>query len=292
MPLDQMNVDDWEMDEHGRPLPPVEKEMSFIDHLEELRWHVVRSLVAILIGGIGLFIFRDWYFERILFGPMQADFISYEYICKWTGGSLCLAPPESITVQAIGMGEQFITSVKMAFVGGFVIAFPYVFYEFWSFIRPGLYAKEQQATRWVILISSLLFFIGISFGFLVVAPFGTYFLTNFTVGGAENIPTMDSVIGYMTMFTLPAALIFELPIVVHFLASFGLVTAEAMRKYRKHSLIGILILASVMTPPDVVTQVLIAVPLYSLYEISIFVAKRAQRKYEADLDAPLDSTAR
>ncbi|OAV43523.1 twin-arginine translocase subunit TatC [Lewinella sp. 4G2] len=288
MPLDQMNVDDWELDENGRPQPPEDKEMSFVDHLEELRWHVVRSLVAIVLGGIVLFLFRDWYFARVLFGPLKTDFISYEVICELTGGNLCIAPEEDILVQAIGVGEQFITAVKMAFIGGFVIAFPYVFYEFWAFVRPGLYEKEQRATRWVILICSILFFIGISFGFLVVAPFGMYFLTNFTVGGAANIPTMDSVIGYMTMFTLPAAVIFELPVLIYFLARFGLVTAAAMRKYRKHSIIGILILASLMTPPDIVTQILIAVPLYSLYEISIFVAKRAQKEYEEDIGGPIE----
>ena len=284
MPLDQVNVDDWELDENGQPQPPKEKEMSFVDHLEELRWHVMRSLIAIIIGGIVLFVFSDWYFARVLFGPMKADFVSYDFFCRITGGGLCMAPKEDVLVQAIGMGEQFITSVKMSFVGGFVIAFPYVFHEFWSFIRPGLYKAEQKATRGVIFVCSLLFFIGISFGFFVIAPFGTFFLTNYTVGGAENIPTMDSVISYMMMFTLPAAMIYELPVVIHFLSRFGLVTAEGMRKYRKHSFIGILVLASIMTPPDVVTQVLIALPLYILYEISVFVAKRGAKAYQAKLD--------
>lgn len=284
MPLDQVNVDDWELDEDGQPRPPADKEMSFIDHLEELRWHVMRSLVAIAIGGVILFIFHDWYFENILFGPTKKAFISFDYICRWTGGSLCMAPEKDLVIQAIGMGEAFITTVKMSFVGGFVLAFPYVFYEFWSFVRPGLYVEEQKATRGVIFVCSLLFFIGISFGFFIIAPFGTFFLTNFTAGGASNIPTMDSVISYMLMFTLPAALIYELPVLIHFLSRFGLVTAASMRKYRKHSFIGILILASLLTPPDVVTQVLIAVPLYVLYEISVFIAKRGEKAYAAKMD--------
>ena len=283
MPLDQVDVDNWDFDEEGRPVPPREKEMSFVDHLEELRWHIMRSLVAIVVCGISLFIFHDWYFENILLGPTRPDFPSYAWFCEITGGSLCMAPKEELTVQAIGMGEAFIMAVKMAFMGGFVIAFPYVFYEFWSFVRPGLYEEEQRATRWVILICSVLFFIGISFGFFVIAPFGTYFLTNFEVSGATNIPTLDSVISYMLMFTLPAALIYELPVAVHFLARFGLITADSMRKYRKHSFIGILILASILTPPDVVTQILIALPLYLLYEVSVFVARRAEKKYQADL---------
>ena len=200
-----------------------------------------------------------------------------------TGGALCFHPP-NVQVQAIEFGEQFITSVKMAFVGGFVLAFPYVFYEIWSFVRPGLYPAEQRATRWVIVICSFLFFTGVAFGFFIVAPFGTNFLMGFEVGGTINQPKMASVISYMVMFTLPAALIFELPVLVYFLAKFGLVTAEAMRQYRRHSLIGILILSALLTPPDVVTQILIAVPLYALYEISIFVAKRAQKQYEASLE--------
>lgn len=284
MPLDQVNVDDWELDENGAPQPPQEKEMSFIDHLEELRWHVMRALIAIAIGGVVLFIFHDWYFENILFGPTKKDFVSFDYICRWTGGSLCMAPKEDLTIQAIGMGEAFITTVKMSFIGGFVLAFPYVFYEFWAFVRPGLYQEEQKATRGVIFVCSLLFFIGVAFGFFIIAPFGTFFLTNFTAGGASNIPTMDSVISYMLMFTLPAALIYELPVLIHFLSRFGLVTAAAMRKYRKHSFIGILILASLLTPPDVVTQVLIALPLYVLYEISVFIAKRGEKAYAAKME--------
>ncbi len=289
MALDQVDVDKWELDEDGRPKPPGEKEMSFLDHLEELRWHIMRSLIAIVIGGILLYLVRDWYFSRVLFGPLKSDFISYVWFCRFSewmkmGQVMCIAPAEDLTVQAIGFGEQFITAVKMSFVGGFVIAFPYVFYELWSFVRPGLYKQEQRATRGVIFICSLLFFIGVAFGFFIIAPFGTNFLLTFEVGGAKNIPTMDSVIGYMLMFTLPAAIIFELPVLIHFLARFGLVTAEGMRQYRRHSIIGILVLASVLTPPDVVTQILIAVPLYILYELSVFVAKRAQRAYQADLE--------
>ncbi|PPK85155.1 Sec-independent protein translocase TatC [Neolewinella xylanilytica] len=287
MPLDQQDVDTWKYDEAGKPVPEMEKEMSFVDHLEELRWHVMRALIAIVVAGVVLFLFNDFYFTYVLYGPLRQDFISYRIFCEisdflGTGAALCFHPPQ-VLVQATEFGEQFITAVKMAFVGGFVLAFPYVFYEIWSFVRPGLYPAEQRATRWVIVICSFLFFIGVAFGFFVVAPFGTNFLMGFEVGGTVNQPKMASVIGYMVMFTLPAALIFELPVLIYFLAKFGLVTAEAMRQYRRHSIIGILILSAVLTPPDVVTQILIAVPLYTLYEISIFVAKRAQRQYEASL---------
>jgi len=288
MPLDQVDVDDWELDANGVPRPPEDKEMSFVDHLEELRWHVMRSLIAIGICGVVLFIFREWYFRHILFGTNYDDFLSYQFFCDLsqrlgTGDVLCMTGP-NVPIQATEFGEQFITAVKMSFVGGFVMAFPYVFYEVWSFIRPGLYEQEQRATRGMIFVCSLLFFIGVSFGYFVIAPFGTNFLMGFEVGGAVNQPKMGSLISYMVMFTLPAALIFQLPVLIHFLSRFGLVTAAAMRKYRKHSFIGILVLASLLTPPDVVTQVLIAVPLYLLYEISVFIAKRGEKAYQAKMD--------
>jgi len=289
MALDQVDVDDWEIDENGRPVPPAEdKEMSFIDHLEELRWHVMKSLVAIVLCGIVLFIFKEWYFRHVLFATNYDDFPSYRFFCQlsaWlgTGEALCMTGP-NVEIQATEFGEQFITAVKMSFVGGFVMAFPYVFYQVWQFIRPGLYKEEQRATRGVIFVCSLLFFTGVAFGYFVIAPFGTTFLMGFEVGGAVNQPKMGSMISYMVMFTLPAALIFELPVLIHFLARFGMVTAAGMRKYRKHSFIGILVLASLLTPPDVVTQVLIALPLYILYEISVFIAKRAEKAYQADLE--------
>lgn len=288
MPLDQVDVDKWEYDEAGKPVIADEKEMSFLDHLEELRWHIIRALIAIVIAGVVLFIFREWYFRHILFGTNYDDFPSYLWFCQlsgWlgTGDALCMKGP-NVEIQATEFGEQFITTIKMSFVGGFVLSFPYVFYQIWSFIRPGLYEQEQKATRGVIFVCSLLFFIGIAFGYFIVAPFGTNFLMGFQVGGAVNQPKMGSMINYMVMFTLPAALIFELPILVHFLSRFGLVTAKAMRNYRRHSLVGILVLASILTPPDVVTQILIAIPLYILYEISIFIAKRGEKAYQASLD--------
>ena len=287
MPLDQVDVDKWEYDETGQPKLPEDKEMSFLDHLEELRWHIMRSLIAIVIAGIFLFIFKDWYFHRVLLAPIQEDFIGYRFLC-WVSGNigagdiLCFGKPDLEVITTV-FAEEFIAAIKYAFFGGFVFAFPYVFYEIWSFIKPGLYEAEQKATRGVIFVCSVLFFLGVAFGHLVITPFATNFLVNFNVPSVENTVTLSSVIGYMVMFTLPAALLFELPVVVHFLARFGLVTAKGMKSYRRHSIVGILILASILTPPDVVTQILIAIPLYVLYELSIFVAKRAEKKYQEDL---------
>lgn len=287
MPLDQVDVDKWEYNDEGHPVLPAEKEMSFLDHLEELRWHIIRALIAVAVIGIGLFIFKDWYFSRVLLAPLQEDFIGYRFLCSVSdrigaGGTLCFSKP-NIEIITTNFGEEFISAIKYAFMGGLVFGFPYVFYELWSFVRPGLYPKEQKATRAVIFICSFLFFLGVTFGHLIITPFGVNFLVNFDVPSVENTSTLASFVAYMIMFTVPAALIFQLPVLIHFLARFGLVTAKSMRTYRRHSVVGILIIASILTPPDVVTQILIGIPLYLLYELSIFVALRAEKQYEKEM---------
>ncbi len=289
MPLDQIDVDKLDFDEDGRPIPGDGKEeMSFFDHLEELRWHIIRSLIAVVVGAIVLFIFQKPYFDYILLGPLNEDFLSYRLFC-WAsdflhaGNALCFGPPKGLTLVAIGLGEAFIQAIRMCFMGGIVVAFPYIFYEIWSFVQPGLYETEQRATRWVIFFCSVLFFIGVTFGYFVVAPFAVNFLGGYQLPNTANTPTIGSFVGYMVMFTLPAGLIFELPIVVYFLARFGLIDDKMMKQYRRHSIVGILIVASILTPPDVMTQFLIGVPLYFLYEISIFIAKRASREYQREL---------
>jgi sec-independent protein translocase protein TatC len=285
MALDQYDVDKYEWKD-GKLVPPDDKEMSFFDHLEELRWHIVRILSVISVVGIVLFIFKDWYFNNILLGPTQKDFVSYRVFCWMShslglGEILCISPPE-FTAIAIGFAEAFVIAIQMSFVGGFVLSFPYVFYELWRFIRPGLYPREQKVTRGVVLICSILFLIGVLFGYYVIAPFSIQFLLGFTIPGVENSPTINSVISYMIMFTLPTGLIFEMPVLIYFLARIGLVTPEGMREYRKHAVIGILIVAAVLTPPDVASQLLLAGPLMLLYEASVVVAAKGKREYEKE----------
>jgi len=283
MPLDQLDVDRIEEQQQI-----MEKEMSFLDHLEELRWHIMRSLGAIAIVGIVIFIFHKFFFDAVILGPTQSDFISYKVFCSLSqslglGDSLCFTF-EDYDLQAIRFAETFITTIKVSFIMGFVFAFPYVFREVWNFIKPGLYPKERKAARGIVFVCSFLFITGVLFGYFVIAPFATNFLMNFTLPGVDNSPTLESYVGFLVMFTLPTGIVFELPIVVYFLSKVGLVTPDAMRKYRRHSVIGILLLAAIITPPDVITQFLIGVPLFFLYEVSIFVSARANKKYEAELD--------
>lgn len=267
------------------------KEMSFFEHLEELRWHILRSLLVVTLAGIVLFIFQDWFFKQVIFGPTQKDFFSYQFICKLShavglGDNMCFSPPE-FKKQAIGFGEAFITSVSISFTAGLIFAFPYVFWELWRFVSPGLYAAERNAARGVVFICSFLFMMGVGFGYYIIAPFAINFLVGYTIPGVENTPTLDSYIGYMVMFTLPMGLVFELPIVVYFLAKVGLIGPGTMRDFRRHAVVVILIVAAFLSPPDAVSQVLIALPLFGLYEVSILVAareanKRAKREAEEE----------
>ena len=274
MPLDQ--VVDEELERPG------EKEMTFLEHLEELRWHIIRSLVAVVSAGIILFIFKGPVFA-VINGPRDKDFITYRVFCKiaeWTGVStVCFEPPVFQT-QAIGFAEAFIMHIKISFIMGLILAFPYVFYQVWTFVKPGLYEKEQNVTRRIVAICSILFLLGVLFGYYIISPFAIKWLAGYEIPGVENIPTLSSYINYMIMFTAPAGLIFELPIVVFFLSKLGLVTPELMRQYRRHSIIGILLLAAIVTPPDVVTQFLIAIPLYFLYEASIYISRKVQKDLE------------
>ena len=281
MALDQVDID--KLDLATGKLKP-EAEMSFFDHIEELRWHIVRAVAAILICGVVIFLLGDAVFRNIIFGPKEEWFLSYRAICALSaavglGERLCFAPPE-FQVQAVQFAEAFITHIKVAFIGGFVVAFPYVFYQIWSFIKPGLYENEQKAARGTVFICSVLFSIGVLFGYFVISPFAVNFLAGYEIPGVVNNPTLSSYVSYLVMFTVPAGIAFELPVVVYFLATVGLISSDFLRQYRKHSVVVILILAAVITPPDVVTQCLIGIPIYFLYEASIIIAKRVEKKQE------------
>jgi len=281
MPLDQVDVDKLGPDN----LPEIteEKEMSFLDHLEELRWHIVRSVASIFVFGIITFLAKDFVFNILIAGPKSDWFPTYRMLCGMTDG-LCFTPPKFDLI-TVGLGESFIVHLKASFFLGLTISFPYIFWEMWKFIKPGLYSNEKQAARGMVFICSFLFLLGVCFGYFVVAPVAVSFLAGYDVGAISTV-SITSYVNYLTMFTLPVGIIFELPVLVYFLAKVGLISAAFMRKYRRHAIVLILVLAAFITPPDVVTQFLIGIPLFFLYEISIIIAKRmeAKRKKEAEND--------
>jgi len=258
-----------------------QKEMSFLDHLEELRWHLIRSIGAILLCAIVLFSLKTFVFEQIIFAPKHASFWTYRFICGLSD-FMCFSPPE-LKLITRDLGEQFFVHIKVSIWLGFVISSPIVFYEIWRFVKPGLYKEEKNAARGLVFACTFLFLLGVLFGYFIIAPFAITFLGSYQVGvDAINSPTLSSFVHYMTMFTLPTGFVFELPILVYFLSRIGLVTPEYMRKYRKHAIIVILLLSAVITPPDILTQFLIGIPIFILYEISIMIAKRTRSKYFPD----------
>jgi sec-independent protein translocase protein TatC len=260
--------------------------MTFIDHLEALRWHIMRSLLAILIVGIIVFINIDFVFIKIIAGPLRSDFISYTALCDFSnwlklGDALCM-PAINVKLQTTTFSSQFMGSITIAFMSGFIIAFPYIFWEFWSFIKPALTAKEKQHARGGIFWVSLAFFIGAAFGYFLLGPFTFNFLANYTLGTAhllEAKPTLDDYLENLLNLILGCGIAFELPILAYVLTKIGLLTPEILKKSRKFAVVVILVVAAVITPsPDWTSQMLVFVPLFLLYQLSIAVSKRAYKE--------------
>lgn len=265
---------------------PDQAEMSFVDHLEALRWHIVRSLIAVLIGAIFVFIKIDWVFDHIILGPIENDFVTYTSLCKFShwlgaGDALCM-PAVNIKMQTTAFSTQFMTSITIAFVAGFIFAFPYVFWEFWRFVKPALTDKELKSTRGAIAFVSFFFFTGALFGFFLLAPFTFSFLSNYTLGTQaiiETKPTLSDYIENLTNITLGTAIAFQLPVVAYVLTRVGLITPNFLKSYRKYAVVAILVIAAVITPsPDWMSQMIVFIPLIMLYELSIIVSKRVYTK--------------
>jgi sec-independent protein translocase protein TatC len=276
MALDQLGIDE---PENGKKA--VEKEMSFFDHIEELRWHIIRSVLVVMGIALVLFFMKDFVFTTIVFGPRNPDFITYRLVCQFSnaigmGDGLCF-DPAPFNLITPDMGELFLTHMKISFLLGLVLAIPYVFWEIWRFVSPGLYDKERNASRGAVLICSFLFTLGVLFGYYVISPFAISFLTGYELPGVESTPALDSYIGYMLMFTMPTGLVFQLPVAAHVLTRIGLISSSFLREYRRHAAVVIVVVAAIITPPDAFSQILVSLPLFGLYEISIVVSKRAEK---------------
>ena len=261
-------------------------EMAFIDHLEALRWHVVRSLLAVVILAIAVYINIDWIFDYIITGPIQKDFVTYTGLCKLshqlhTGNALCI-PPININMQTTAYGSQFISSFTIAFTVAFIVAFPYISWEFWRFIRPALSSKEIKNTQGSIFWVSFFFFFGAAFGYFLLAPFTFSFLANFTLGThaiIETKPTLSDYIDNLVDIILGTGIAFELPVASFVLTKIGILTPAFLKRYRKYAYIAILVIAAIITPsPDWMSQTIVFIPLMILYEISIVVSKRIYTK--------------
>ena len=263
-------------------------EMSFLDHLEDLRWHLIRATLAIVIAGFGAFLLSDFLFDTIIFGPKNMNFPTYEWLCKMSNfigiDTTFCADEFPFRIQNRTMGGQFSAHIWTSIYAGFIISFPYVIYQFWTFISPGLHPNERKHSRGFIIISSLLFFIGVLFGYYVVTPLSINFLGTYNVSNEiSNEIDISSYIALVRSSAIASGLIFELPIIIYFLTKIGLVTPKLMRKYRKFALVIVLVLSAIITPPDIASQIIVAIPILILYQISIYISKvvvKNQKKKE------------
>lgn len=249
--------------------------MSFLEHLEELRWHIVRSILSIIVIAIIVWFLKDTV-TRIMYAPRYSSFVTHTFVCNLIGSN-CDVPQFKIITRELG--EEFLTHLRTSIWIGFIFSFPYIFWEVWKFVSPGLYDHERRAARGIVAICSLLFFMGILFGYYIMAPFAISFLAGYSFGDTNDQTVMlSSYISYLTMLTVPTGFIFELPILAYILGKIGLISSEFMKKFRRHAIVVIFILAAIITPPDLMTQLLIAFPLMGLYECSIYIVKRIEAK--------------
>ncbi len=265
-------------------------ELSFVDHLEALRWHIIRSVFAVMVFAVVIFIKIQWVFDNIIAGPINPNFISYRALCSFSnflhlGNTLCL-PPISITMQTTTFGGQFFGSFSIAFMGGFIAAFPYVFWEFWSFVKPGLKPKELKSTRFIIWWVSFFFLLGAAFGYFVLGPFTFNFLANFKVSGLNMIqtkPTIDDYLDNLTNLILGCGIAFELPVISYALTKIGIITPAFLKRSRKYAIIILLVVAAIITPsPDWISQTIVFLPLFTLYELGVLVSGKAYKQREAE----------
>ncbi|MBC9797682.1 twin-arginine translocase subunit TatC [Sinomicrobium weinanense] len=267
------------------------EEMSFLDHLEELRWHLIRATSAIVLIGVFAFLAKDFIFDTILFGPKKPDFVTYEFFCKISKSmgldeSFCIKELP-FQIQSRTMAGQFSAHIWTSIWAGFILAFPYVLYEFWKFISPGLYENERKNARGFIIIASLLFFTGVLFGYYLISPLSINFLASYQVSQeVHNDIDLSSYTSTIRTSVISCGLIFELPILIYFLTRIGLVTPEFLKKYRKMALVIVLILSAIITPPDITSQIVVTIPIFILYEVSIVISRfviRQQEKQEKAL---------
>ncbi|MCF8227491.1 MAG: twin-arginine translocase subunit TatC [Bacteroidales bacterium] len=267
--------------------PEEEKEMSFWEHLEELRWHLVRSIIAIVILAVVAFLNRNIIFDQIILAPKDSSFITNRFLCYLSEylnlQGLCIDDLK-LNIINIKMSGQFMTHMMVSIVAGIIVAFPYIIWEVWSFVRPALYPTERKYSTGAVLVSSVLFVLGVLFAYFLIVPLTVNFLGTYQVSAAvPNQVALTSYISTVVSVTLGVGVVFELPIFVYFLTKVGLLTPDFMRKNRKYMIVVLLILSAIITPPDVFSQILVVIPLWGLYELSISISRRVYKKRRIEM---------
>ena len=265
------------------------KEMSFLDHLEDLRWLLIRITIAVLLASLLSYFIIDFIFETIIFAPLDPNFITYKGFCSLThylgtsDGGMC-ADKMPFIIQSTQLGGQFSIFIWTCITAGFILGFPYILFEIWKFISPALYKKEKKSAVGFIFISSVLFFLGVLFGYYLILPLSVNFFGTFNVSNAiKNEFNIDNYVGMLKTTVISCGAMFELPIIIYFLTKLGLVTAQTLRVYRRYAIVIILIIGAIISPPDVLSQIIVSIPMLVLYEASIWIAVFVNRKEKKDL---------
>ena len=267
---------------------PNEKEMGFLDHLEEVRKRLFFSAMAIISGSTFLFIQKDWLFNTVLFGPRNENFFSFRAWCKLSeligaGDKLCVTDISYELINTTMMGN-FTAHMIVSLIGGAILAFPFLTIQLWAFVKPALKAPEKKAARGAAAASSTLFFMGVAFGYWGIVPLSLQFLGHYELGDAIAGTDVAHRIGVMSYvktvatISFSSGLIFQLPVLIFFLARAGIVTPKGLKKYRRHALVGILVLSAIITPPDITSQVMVSMPVLALYELGIVIARREEKR--------------
>ena len=263
-------------------------EMSFLDHLEALRWHIIRSFIAICVFSVVAFIEKDFVFDSIIFAPKNPNFWSNRMLAKIA--DLINVPSLKINTHplqliSIDMSGQFMTHVWTSIVFGFIAASPYVIYQFWSFIKPALYENERKYASGAVVVMSSLFILGTLFGYYLIVPFSVDFLGSYSI--SESVVNQINILSYISTVTsivLAGGVVFELPVLAFFLSKIGVITPRFLRKYRRHAYVVLLTLSAIITPPDIFSQIAVCIPLVILYEASIVISGRVERARAKKID--------
>jgi len=266
---------------------PKDKEMTFWDHLEELRWHIIRSFAAILLLAVLSFIARDLIFDTIILAPKDSSFITNRLLCKLADiisvNGLCI-DNLSLQIINISMSGQFLIHMYISIIAGLIAAAPYVIWELWAFIRPALKRNEKKYSRGAVVVMSFLFYLGVLFSYFLIVPLTVNFLGTYQVSEfVENHISLRSYIKTVVSLSFSVGVVFELPVAVFFLTKVGVLSPSFLKKNRKVAIVIVMILAAIITPADIFSQIMVALPLLGLYEISILVSKRIYKRQQMDL---------
>lgn len=264
----------------------LEAEMSFFEHLEVLRWHLVRSAIAVGVFLIIAFAFYDFIFDSIIMGPKHTDFWTYRMMCKigeaFNIDGFCVKeiPGTIINTQMAG---QFIMQINSSLLIAVMLGVPYMLYEVWLFIKPALTEVERKSASGFVFYATLLFLLGVCFGYFIVTPLSINFLSNYSISDSiSNTITIQSYLSFVSTLSLGCGIVFELPILVYILSKIGILTPQFMRSTRRYAVVVILLIAAIITPtPDVFTMLVVSFPMFMLYEFSILISARVFRKLQS-----------